>query len=66
MRCLRCGHDTEQPTMLPVQRKFIALGPGDGPMKQEPMYSRWACAKCGRFHFPDGSLYSNPFATKSA
>jgi hypothetical protein len=28
-------------------------------------YARWACVKCGRYHFPDGTLYSNPYAPQS-
>ena len=28
------------------------------------VYSRWACEECRRYHFPDGTLYTNPFADK--
>lgn len=64
MRCLRCGHDNGQtPHLQPVMLKSAIGAPGDTVAEPEPIYARWACEKCGRFHFPDGTLYSNPFTT---
>lgn len=63
MICKKCGHENERVWYEPVIPKVSAVGPGDAavPDKMAVCYKRWACAKCGRYHFADGALYSNPF-----
>ena len=63
MICKVCGHDNGhvwyEPVIPPAP---VIIGDGAAvPNKVELVYKRWACAKCGRYHFSDGSLYSNPF-----
>lgn len=64
MECKQCGHYHErvwfEPVMLPMPLTFDwqNAAPVDA-----VCYKRWACEKCGRYHFPDGSLYSNPYAS---
>jgi len=63
MICKECGHDNERVWYEPVFPPMQAVRPSNAavPEKMEPCYKRWACAKCGRYHFADGTLYSNPF-----
>jgi len=65
MRCLHCGHDNgPTPYLQPVYRETATSAFAvDAPADPQPFYARWACEKCGRYHFPDGTLYSNPFKT---
>lgn len=62
MQCKKCGHDTRRPVFERVE-KFDPPAPQDllKPVEAAPAYARWACEKCGRYHFRDGSLYSNPY-----
>lgn len=60
MICKLCGHNTErlifEAVMPPAPKDWNA------PIVENFVaYRKWACEKCGRYHFPDGSLYSNPF-----
>ena len=61
--CKKCGHYNQRIWYEPVMPDVSAVGPSDAAVPDEmPIaYKRWACAKCGRYHFPDGTLYSNPF-----
>lgn len=64
MICKRCGYENQQVWFEPVMPS-VAVAPIDGPDVPESnlvAHKRWACAKCGRYHFADGTLYSNPFA----
>ena len=63
MICKKCGHDNERVWYEAVMPPSSAVGPSDAevPDEMEKVYKRWACARCGRYHFADGSLYSNPF-----
>jgi hypothetical protein len=58
MKCQKCGAENPYPLFeavrLPVE---LTLGPGTAPVL-EPFWKRWACRECGRYHFPDGALYS--------
>lgn len=62
MKCQQCGHENErvimQPLIPPVQPTPEAV-----PVTPEKSiaYARWACERCGRYHFRDGTLYENPF-----
>lgn len=62
MECKQCGHHTEQPIFKAVMAptKITPSMPDDVAF-HAVAYKRWACEKCGRYHFPDGSLYENPF-----
>lgn len=64
MICKNCGAFNEAITLVPVYPKTLPVpDAGSIPEKEKgAAYSRWACHSCGRYHFPDGSLYSNPFA----
>lgn len=68
MRCKKCGHENDRPIMQPVSpsraEDFLAgeIEIGRGPIPLDiNLYIRWACDRCGRYHFRDGSLYKNPF-----
>jgi hypothetical protein len=61
MRCLNCGHENDRVWYEPLRQPLRPyLREGATPAR-EKAYRRWACAKCRRYHFPDGSLYKNPF-----
>lgn len=60
MRCKKCGHENARPLMEPV-RPPITPGITEDATKPIDIYVRWACEKCLRYHFRDGTLYENPF-----
>lgn len=61
MQCQNCGADNRSPIFEPVLRKTVSRPPDDYRPGPEPFYKRWACKKCDRYHFADGSLYHYPF-----
>lgn len=63
MICQKCGHENERVLYEPVTPPVSAVRQdGDAAPDEEPVfYKRWACAKCGRHHFADGTLYSNQY-----
>ena len=62
MVCKECGHRNERVVFHPVQSPVRSPHEDDLSLIEEtPIYKRWACEKCRRFHFPDGTLYTNPF-----
>ena len=62
MICKNCGHENThvlyRAVFPPVPVTFVEAAP---PSRAPAVYKRWACGKCGRYHFADGSLYKNPF-----
>lgn len=68
MRCRECGHENVRPIIQPVSPSpaidylegEIEIGRGPIPLNID-LYTRWACERCGRYHFRDGTLYKNPF-----
>lgn len=67
MQCKQCGHENTRPIMQPVSPSSpsaflegeIEIG-RTLPLNID-LYVRWACEKCNRYHFRDGTLYENPF-----
>lgn len=67
MRCKQCGHENKEPVQFqPVMRALAWVDITKAAYEDEPAYKRWACRSCGRYHFPDGSLYSNPYSREKA
>lgn len=63
MICKDCGCQNDFLTLEPVfpTRRLMPSPERGASAVKEVCYARWACQNCGRYHFPDGSLYSNPF-----
>lgn len=64
MECKECGYKEYgmifwQPVM--PDPPVTPLDQSDRPEELPKYYKMWACPKCGRYHNPDGSLYSNPY-----
>lgn len=56
MKCKQCGFDNIDPIYNAIQFQ-VQVSVTDEPPKNGAIPVRWACAKCNRFHFRDGSLY---------
>jgi hypothetical protein len=68
MNCKGCGQYHERVQLEAVRRPLDPNIPfGEGAVTQ-PLnaYSRWACDRCSKYHFPDGSPYSDPFTNDEA
>lgn len=56
MKCKDCGASNDNPVFEAVQMP-VSLDVIKTPVI-DAIPIRWACRKCGRYHFRDGSLYS--------
>lgn len=61
MQCKKCGAENERPFLEAVYPTQLATV--SDPAAPSEVYARWACFKCGRYHFRNGTLYSNPYKT---
>ena len=62
MQCQNCGTENKHLVFEPVMRKSVPLPTNETDiLAAEPIYKRWPCRDCGRYHWPDGTLYSYPF-----
>lgn len=66
MECKSCGHHNArprfEPVLFPLDFKTSVSAPKNETATALPV--RWACEKCGRFHFRDGTLYDPEKARK--
>lgn len=65
MICKNCGYENTRvlyrAVFPPVSFTLATDAEAAAPPRAPAVYKRWACGKCGRYHFADGTLYKNPF-----